>query len=207
MRWLILFAVTLPGSAQQTIFDVPSADVSPKGGWFYQHQSVVRRWNGDRRWIQTNAVGVGTGGAFEIDATWFNRERGAWAESAPSVGFKWSPRLNYAESAIPLRFVAGEMVQFRGASPESGHWSYAILSAEIRHSETHLTGGFTAGSHILFGERTTGAMFGIEQHLSKRFMLQADWFSGRHGLSYAKSPVTLARASFAAARHRGPAAQ
>lgn len=170
--------------AQQTIFDVPSADVSPHGGWFYQHQTVARTWKGDRRWLQTNAVGFGLGRALELDLTWFNVETNGLSESAPSVGMKWSPRLNGAGAQVPLRFVAGEMVQFRAASPRLGNWAYAMVSAELKGSRTQLVGGVSSGTRALLGRQSTGVLAGVEQHLSERWMLQADWFSGTHDLAY-----------------------
>lgn len=181
--WLPLLLLPIPALAQQTIFDVPSADVSGKKEWFYQHQTVIRAWGGDRRWIQTNAFGAGVGHSLELDATWFNLDVRS-RESVGSAGFKWSPRLNSEESAVPLHFVAGDMVEFRSGQPRSGNWTYAMLSAELPRSHTHLTGGVSSGTRVLFGERTTGALAGVEQHLSERFMLQADWFSGKHDLAY-----------------------
>jgi hypothetical protein len=59
-----------------------------------------------------------------------------------------------------------------------------MLNGELPASRTHLTGGFTAGTKALFGERTAGVLLGVEQHLNRRWMLQADWFSGRHDLAY-----------------------
>lgn len=47
MRFLIIsvFAVIffcLPSAAQQTVFNVPSADVTPEGAIFLQHESQFR---------------------------------------------------------------------------------------------------------------------------------------------------------------------
>lgn len=93
-----------------------------------QHQTVARAWNPGRRWVQSNAVGH----SLELDLTWFNVERGAVRESVPSAGFKWSPRLNGEHAAVPLRFVAGEMVQIRAGDPHAGHWTYLMLNANYR---------------------------------------------------------------------------
>ncbi len=184
MRLFPLLLFCWPLLAQQTIFDVPSGDVSGKKEWFFQHQTVSRTWRPDRRWIQSNAVGYGVGHSLELDFTWFNVERGFVHESSPSVGFKWSPRLNSTDSAIPLRFVAGEMIQMRASDPHAGHWTYLMLNAELPKSHTQLTGGYTAGSSALFGRRSQGVLMGVEQHLNERWMFQADWFSGKHDLSY-----------------------
>lgn len=182
--WATLLFCPVALWGQQTIFDVPSADVSGKGEWFYQHQTVARSWGQDRHWLQTNAIGFGLGRSFEIDGTWFNLNPKAPGESNGSLGFKWSPRLNAEEAKVPLRLVAGEMIQVRGTAPHPGNWAYLMLSAELPHSKTHLTGGVTSGTSVLFGEKTTGVLAGIEQHLTNHWMLQMDWFSGKHDLAY-----------------------
>ena len=183
LPWLSAVLITYSAWSQQTIFDVPSADVAAKHERFYQHQTVARAWNPDRRWIQTNAAGWGIGHSLELDATWFNLELNS-PGSVGSVGFKWSPRLNAEHASVPLRFVAGDLVQARGPSPRFGNWAYAMISAELPTTHTHLTGGVHTGTSILFGTKTVGVLVGIEYHLTDRWMLQADSFSGRHDLAY-----------------------
>jgi len=169
-----LLTLATAAMAQQAIFDVPSADAAPRGGWFFQHQTVARAWRGERRWIQSNAIGLGAGHDLEIDATWYNLEWSRPGQSAPSAGVKWSPHVNEH-----LRFVAGELVQVRANSPRAGSWTYLMLSEENAATHTTFTGGLSAGTTPLFGRKTAGVLAGVEHHL-----LQADWFSGRHDLSY-----------------------
>ena len=170
----------MPLLSQQTIFDVPSADVAPRGDWFYQHQTVARSWGGDRRWVQSNAFGLGVGHAVELNATLYNVDLDEPCKAPLAVGFKWSPTL--VAEPVTLRFVAGQMVTVRRATPKAGYWTYFMLSAETR-THTRITGGYTAGT-TLFGRHTSSPLMGIEQRLSERWMLQADWYSGRHDLSY-----------------------
>lgn len=59
MRFLIIsvFAVIfccLPSMAQQTVFNVPSADVTPEGAIFLQHESQFRGWKPDAFWLGTH---------------------------------------------------------------------------------------------------------------------------------------------------------
>jgi len=184
LRLHVLCLLALPLCAQQTIFDVPSGDVSVLNQWFYQHQTVTRNWNANRRWIQTNALGFGLGHSLELDATWFNLELNSISQSIPSVGFKWSPKLNGESARIPLRFVAGDMLQLRPSGARKGNWSYLMINAEIPMTHTTWTGGLNTGTSALFGRKTTGLLIGIEQHLTSRWMFQADWFSGNHDLAY-----------------------
>ena len=184
LAWVSLLCA-LPAWGQQTIFNVPSAEVAGRGQWFYQHQSVARNWNPGRRWIQTNAFGYGVGRALELDASWCNLETSHLESPAPSLGFKWSPRLNSHDSVVPVRLVAGDMVQFHGHQPHYGNWAYLMLNGELPKSRTYLAGGVTQGSHVLFGSHIAAAIVSIEQHLSTRWMVQAEWTSGRHDLAYA----------------------
>ncbi len=184
--------MALPLFAQQTIFNVPSADIAVKKDWFFQHQTTTRAWNPGRSWIQTNAYGYGIGHYIELDATLFNLDLKDPGDSTLSVGFKTVIPLLRPTSRMPLRLVIGDMFEFterpfdgtRRRSPHEGNWIYAMLNTELPRLRTHITGGISDGTNILFGERANGFLGGVEQPLSKRWMFQIDWFSGRHELSY-----------------------
>lgn len=185
IRWLLLLAaVAAPLLAQQSIFDVPSADVSPKGQWFFQHQTVARETQPDRHWFLSNAYGYGVGHNLELDATLYSLAIHRPSLAVSAFGFKWNPRLNSATAKIPTRLVAGEMFTLRKAADgRLGHWSYVMLSAELPRG-ARLTGGVTTGTTSLFGHKTTAAVAGWEQTLTKRWMFQVDWFSGKNDLGY-----------------------
>jgi len=180
MRFYSVLVFTAGLSAQQTIFDVPSADVAVQHDWFYQHQTVARAWSPERHWIQTNAYGYGVGLHTELDVTWFNLDLTAPRLSNASVGFKTSLPV-IGEHA---RFVFGDLVQVDG-SGHMGNWAYSMLQLQTRRTGTRLTGGISSGTSVLFGEKTTGVLGGVEQPIGRRWMFQADWFSGRHDLAYA----------------------
>lgn len=177
---------------QQTIFNVPSADVAVKKDWFFQHQSTTRVWDPGRSWVQTNAYGYGIGHNLELDATLYNLDIEDAGDPAFSAGFKYSVPLLGPKSKLPVRLVVGDMFEFtersfdasRLRSPHEGNWAYVMLSGELPSSKTRITGGFSDGTKILFGERANGFLGGVEQPLSKRWMFQVDWFSGHHELAY-----------------------
>ena len=177
---------------QQTIFNVPSADIAVKKDWFFQHQTTTRVWNPGRSWVQTNAFGYGIGHYIELDATLFNLDVKHPKDSTLSVGFKTSIPLLGEKAKMPLRLVVGDMFEFserpldqsRVRNPHEGNWMYAMLNTEIPRLKTRITGGVTDGTKVLFGERTNGFLGGVEQPLSNRWTFQADWFSGHHELAY-----------------------
>ncbi len=208
--YLLLAAVPTALLAQQTIFDVPSADVSASRDWFYQHQTVARSWSPERRWVQTNAYGYGVGAHTELDVTWFNLDPSAPRDSIASFGFKTSVPLNGREAPLPARFVVGDLVQFSG-SGRHGNWAYSLLQVETPRSHTRLTAGVSTGTPLLFGRKSTSFMGGVEQDLNHRWMLQADWFSGRHdlayfipGLVYKFQPHWMVSAGYQLPNHKSP---
>lgn len=184
MRALIFFAAALRLAAQQTIFDVPSADVAPRGDWFYQHQTVAKPGGPERRWIQSNAFGYGIGHTLELDATLYNFDLKRPSEAPFAFGAKWAPALTTGEAAVQVRLVLGQMVTVRPSAPKAGSWTYAMLSAESSRTRTRLTAGYTEGTASLFGRRSGSVLWGVEQRLSDRWMFQADYFGGHHDLSY-----------------------
>lgn len=191
LKLAIFLTFSLGLYGQQTIFNVPSADVANKGDWFYQHQTVARAWSSEKHWVQTNSFGYGIGHNLELDASWYNVEPGGLGQSSPSVGIKASIPLRKTDKRLPTRLILGDMVEFRRRSPNDlpdspheGNWVYAMLSSDIPKTRTRLTAGFTDGTSVLFGIRKFGALAGIEQPISRRWMLQADWFAGKHDLGY-----------------------
>ncbi|MBL8209496.1 MAG: hypothetical protein JNK87_02235 [Bryobacterales bacterium] len=180
----LVFSLAVSLHAQQTIFDVPSADVSTRHDYFYQHQTVARTWNPERQWLQTNAFGYGVGHHTELDVTWFNLDLARPRTSVLGAGFKTS--LPLTPEGAPLRWHAVVGAQYlHGARAHSaGYWSYAMASGELARTRTKLTGGLHAGNAVLFGRRTKGFLGGVEQPLTPRWMFQADWFRGRHDLAY-----------------------
>ena len=192
MRKVLFFVVaTLSAYGQQTIFNAPSADVAAKGDWFYQHQTVARAWSAEKHWVQTNSFGYGIGHNLEFDASWYNLEPHAIGQSSPSIGIKASIPLRKLGERLPTRLVIGDMIEFRERSPNTtldspheGNWIYALLSTEIPRAGTRITYGVTDGTSVLFGSRKFAAVVGVEHPLTSKWMLQTDWFAGKHDLGY-----------------------
>lgn len=182
---VVLVVLCSPARAQQTIFDVPSADVSERHDFFYQHQTVARTWAPERHWIQTNAVGFGLGSNLEFDLTQFNFDINHPSSTIGSTGMKLSVPINGEESRVPLRFVVGDMIQFGSIDGHHvGNWSYVMMNVELPLTHTRLTGGLHHGTSLLFGSKTTGFLGGFEQPISKKWMIQGDWIAGRNDLGY-----------------------
>jgi len=178
---LIGWALAAPAVAQQTLFNVPSADVLQAGKLYVEEDNLWRAGGPEDTFFSLRAV-VGVGSAVESGVNLGGLvEEG---QSAPNaiLAVKWQP-LHTPEWSL----TAGAHVQFflRGTADgsPSGH-AYAH-TAWTPVDGTRVTAGlWYASSGYAYTGVTKGVLAGFEQHLSPTLVFQADWYSGRNGLGY-----------------------
>lgn len=174
-----LITLFIPAQAQQTIFDVPSADVTPKGKVFLQHESQFRPWKPNRFWTGTHYAALGIGHHTELDVTLFNVSAPATDNIALGVGFKSViPVLEKLFPERELKVTVGTMVPISLQGDGVGNWSYATTSFRLPKTKTRFTAGVSTGTQQIFGRDTVGFIGGYEQPITKRFSLIGDWHSG-----------------------------
>lgn len=179
---LILFCASLTSaSAMQTIFNVPSADVTPKGKVFLQEEAQFRGWNPDAFYLGTTYSAYGIGHNTEIDATLFNVGAPATQNISMGVGFKSAipiPGLKEKFPAREFKFTVGSDMLIGLEGNGVGNWTYAHLSGRVPKLNTRLTAGISYGTRQVFGKETTAFIAGVEQPITKKLTLLGDWFSG-----------------------------
>lgn len=168
-------------SAMQTIFNVPSADVTPKGKVFLQEEAQFRSWNPDAFYLGTTYSAYGIGHNTEIDATLFNVGAPATQNISMGVGFKSAipiPGLKEKFPAREFKLTVGSDILIGLEGNGVGNWSYAHLSGRVPKLNTRLTAGISYGTRQVFGKETTAFIAGVEQPVTKKLTLLGDWFSG-----------------------------
>lgn len=182
----LLLASAGAGSAQQAIINMPSADITPKGRHFIMHETQLRAWQPGRAWAGTNFYAYGAGRSTELAVTSYNAGRPLEPNFATGVGFKSSPRF-WARSRprLQARLTFGQMAIFNHRGGGLGSFSYAHASFRLPRSDTRISAGGFAGTRQLFKRNTGGALLGAEHPIGKRWVLLAEWFSGRHDFGYA----------------------
>lgn len=159
--------------AQQTIFNVPSADVTEKGMIFIQHESQFSNKFG----LFTNYGAYGIGKNTEIDLTLFGVGTRKVRNEVLGIGFK---------TAIPLHEKTETKLTFGHIIPISlrgngvGGYTYSHLSTRLPKLKTRVTSGVLAGTTTLFGRDFVCYIAGLEQPVTKRLSLVMDWHSGKH---------------------------
>ncbi len=170
-----------PSNSQQTVFNVPSADVTPKGKIFLQQESQFRPYKNNSYWWGTEYMAVGVGHNTELTATLFNVSTPTSDNISLGVGFKSAIPIPKLDSKFPnqeLKLIIGNEVLASMQGLGAGNWTYAALSGRVPKIKTRITGGFSSGSRLIFGNDTVCFIGAIEQPITKKFEAVADWFSG-----------------------------
>lgn len=165
----------------QTIFNVPSADVTQKGHIFLQQEAQTVPWNTNNALLSTSYSAVGIGHNTELDATLFNVASPATQNISLGVGFKSAIPIPGLKEKFPERefkFTVGSDMLLGLEGNGVGNWTYAHLSGRVPKLNTRLTAGVSYGTRQVFGQNTTAFIGGIEQPVTKKLTLLTDWFSG-----------------------------
>lgn len=194
-------------NAQQTIFNVPSADVTPKGHVFLQEEAQTTPWNTDTAYLGTTYTAVGIGHNTELDATLYNVGSPATQNISLGVGFKSAIPIPYLKEKFPERefkLTIGSDMLLGLEGNGVGNWTYAHLSGRVPKLNTRLTAGISYGGRQVFGINHTSFIAGVEQPITKKLTLIGDWFSGSEhfagylitGFSYALPKNTTLYAGY-----------
>lgn len=159
--------------AQQTIFNVPSADVTEKGMIFVQQEG---QFGGDFG-LFTSYSAYGIGKHTEVDVTLFGVGTKNVRNEVLGVGFKTSLPI-HEKSETKLTF--GSLVPISLKGNGVGGYTYSHLSTRLPKLKTRLTAGGFIGTTTVFGRDFICFIGGIEQPITKRFGLITDWYSGKH---------------------------
>lgn len=170
--------------AEQTVFNVPSADVTEKGHIFLQEEAQFNAWAGqnDNFFLNTAYSAFGVGHNTEAVATLYN-------VSSPDIppditlglGFKSAIPIPGLKERFPkreLKLIVGSEVLVGLEGNDVGNWTYVEFSGRLPKLNTRLTGGIDYGGRQVFGVNRGVFLGAIEQPVTKNFTLQADWFSG-----------------------------
>lgn len=203
----ILLATCTKTFAMQTIFNVPSADVTEKGHVFVQQEAQTTPWKTDNAFWGTSYTAVGVGHNTEIDSTLYNVGSPATQNMTIGAGFKSCIPIPYLKEKFPERefkLTVGSQILFGLEGNGIGNWTYAHLSGRVPKLNTRLTAGLSYGTKQVFGLDTTAFIAGVEQPVTKKLNLIADWYSGSEhfagflitGFSYALPKNTTLYAGY-----------
>jgi hypothetical protein len=172
--------------AQITIFNVPAADMTPKGQIWQENEAQFRPYKPDAYYVGTHYTTLGLGFNSELDITNLNMSSPYTRNIGIGVGGRTIiPILKKRFEKEELKFMVGELIPITFGGNGVGSWTYVMGSMRLPAVRTRLTGGLSVGTKQLFGRNVVGFAGGIEHPVTEKLTLQLDWFSGKaHNLGY-----------------------
>jgi hypothetical protein len=167
--------------AQETVFDVPSADVLDKGKVYFEQDGTVRPVNPFATF--TPRIVIGVGDQIEVGLNFEGLSAPSLGSLALSPTIKW--RLwNRATSG--WSFFVGDNVWFpiTQRSYNAGNYCYATLAKQFKGGTRITAGAYDFTKYIVAPANRAGGQFTIEQTINSRLTLAAEWYTGNNATGY-----------------------
>ncbi len=185
---LFLSALAASLSAQQTIFNVPSADVLDKGKTYLELDVLGRPQ--DPNFALFTARGVyGFGSNIEAGVNFGGFIVPGRSVPTATPNIKWQPWHN-----DKLAFTTGVFGLFYLRGSKDGDpavLGYAEASYRLPTNTRLTAGGYWASSGYAASDPQAGALLGLEQKVNDHLNIIADWISGDNGIGYFTPGVSV----------------
>lgn len=180
LPFLVLFAASST-YGQQTVFDVPSADVLDKGKVYFELDGTVRPV--DFLSTFTPRVVVGLGHQIEVGVNLNGLSAPAIGQLEISPTVKW--RIWDQQSSGWLLYIGDDIFfPVRERTYNAGNYFYACFAKEWRHGPRIGFGGYDFTRNVVATGNRAGGQFTFEQRVSNRLTLAAEWYTGNQAAGY-----------------------
>jgi len=184
---LIVFLNGLSSTpGQQTVFNVPSADVLDRGKAYAELDVSFKPSDSEvtskfSSFVPRVVLGVGTNVEVGLNLTGNIQPGRDSTTLVPAVKWKfydgkdngWS-MLGGTHAFIPVR----------NRTYEAGNYSYLEFSKTFDSGMRLTAGGYTFTRHVVADTARGGGQFAFEQPLTPKVSVAADWFTGKHSAGY-----------------------
>jgi hypothetical protein len=183
-KFLLLFLTIFPlrcAYAQETVFDVPSADILDNGKVYGELDGTVRPVNLFATFTPRVVVGIGHGIEVGVNFDGLSAPTLEQYEISPTV--KW--RIWKAKTSGWSFFVGDDLffpVYLRAYN--AGNYAYATLAKEWKHGTRITAGAYDFTRNVVAKANRAGGQFTFEQTVNKRFTLAAEWYTGHNSAGY-----------------------
>jgi hypothetical protein len=166
---------------QQTVFDVPSADVLDKGKVYGELDGTVRAI--DPLATFTPRVVVGIGNRIEAGMNFNGMSAPTVDQLDISLTVKW--RLWRGKNS-GWSFYIGDDLFFpiRNRTYDAGNYFYASFAKEWKHGTRIGFGGYDFTRNVVANANRAGGQFTFEQRVNNRLTLAAEWYTGNTAVGY-----------------------
>ncbi len=182
---LILPALVLLGTpaavAQQTVYNVPNSDVLERGKVYGELDVTYMPHTALRSFTPRIVIGVGHRVEVGLNVNGLSAPGNPQTTLAPTI--KWKA---YDGGNNGWAFLIGDdfLIPVQNRTYRAGNYTYAEFT-KTWHTRTRATfGAYMFTRNVVAAANRSGGQFAIEQPVTKRVTLAADWYTGDHALGY-----------------------
>jgi hypothetical protein len=186
---LLAFTLGVPAlRAQETVFNVPSADVLDAGKTYLEWDATIGDSAPSAAITPRTVYGAGHGIETGINVSSFNLPDASSVIFTPTIKWKF-----YQQKSLGLDFFGGEhlFLPLTRRSYNIGSFTY-LASAKTFKSGTRIAAGAYDFSARVVDRANRGGIFAsIEQPINARLSAATDWFIGNTGVGYVTPGVSV----------------
>jgi hypothetical protein len=177
---LVIFPVCR-AYGQETVFDVPSADILDKGKVYGELDGTMRVVDSMATFTPRVVIGIGHGIEVGINFDGFSAPELSEIVISPTI--KW--RLWKAKTS-GWSFLVGDDLFFpiSQRTYNVGNYAYASFAKEWKHGTRIGLGADDFTRKVVANANRAGGQFTFEQVINKRVTLAAEWYTGNTSAGY-----------------------
>ena len=184
LKFFALLFIFLPVShayGQETVFDVPNADILDSGKVYGELDGTVRVV--DPLATFTPRVVIGIGHQIEVGVNFDGL-------SAPTLGLlEISPTVKWRiwkNEATGWSFYVGDDLYFpvRERTYNAGNYAYASFAKEWKEGTRIGFGGYDFTRYVVANANRAGGQFTFEQRVNDHVTVAAEWYTGKQAVGY-----------------------
>lgn len=177
--------------AQQTIVNVPSADVLDKGkiyvefdaSYKFDRSSSLGKFSS---FVPRIVVGVGKKIEIGLNVTGNFNPGSDTTTFVPTIKAKVLDKESWA-----IVTGANIYIPARNRAYNIGSYTYAQVSKSFKSNTRITMGGYHASKNVFaVNAQRAGGQFGVEQSINSKFSVGADWITGKHAGGYVTPVLT-----------------
>ena len=192
----IFLVISLNTLGQQNLFNIPSGDLTPKGKWFYQHQTNF--YQGIVTESKNHFVyGLGKGweaglNIQNLKVNWQETNGNRFVSNTNNLSEPMQPLVQFATQKffqINDKFkttlgtqIGVNPIQF-SQNPHLTHYTYNTWVYEPTHHYKLVVGPYISDRRTIGSGTNVGMMVGFELPIHKKALLMGDWISGTNSAS------------------------
>jgi len=183
----LLLYVAPSAVAQETVLNVPSADVLDKGKTYFEWDATVDDHAPAASWTPRMMQGIGHGVETGLNVSSFNFPTSGSVALVPTVKWKF-----YDNSRNGLALFAGEnlTLPIRQRTFTLGSSVYLAAAKSFRTGTRVSAGAYDFTAHVVDRANRGGMQASLEQGLTPRLAAAVDWYSGNSSVGMTTAGIS-----------------